>query len=149
MTAGHVWQVVLTEADRHCRLCDRCIRDYDHHCLYIVNCVAAANRRAYLRCLLAAAAGCLTFLGYAWAYLRLAEPDGRRWLPRLASSDIYIGSCVVGHVAALLLLRSLLSHELTYLWRVLPGASCRKLFQMVRFVAGGTLAPARRGLMQC
>ncbi|XP_043216781.1 palmitoyltransferase AKR1-like isoform X1 [Amphibalanus amphitrite] len=142
-------QVVLAMPDRHCRLCARCVRDYDHHCLYIINCVAAANRRVYLRCLLAGTVGCLTFLGHAWAYLVRTEPVVGRWPPRLAGCDIYMGTCVLGQAAALLLLRSLLSHELTYLWRALPGAGYRKLAQMARFVAGGTLAPARRDFMQC
>ena len=149
VTCRDVPQVVQAEGDRHCRLCARCIRGYDHHCLYIANCVAAANRRCYLQCLLVATVGCFAFLGHVWTYLRLTEPSVGRRLALLAGSDIYTGSCVIGHVAALLLLRSLLSHELTWLWRTLPGGAAAKLARMARFVAGGPSAGPRRGLTQC
>ncbi|VWU52151.1 palmitoyltransferase, putative, partial [Hepatocystis sp. ex Piliocolobus tephrosceles] len=33
---------------RHCRLCKRCVRTYDHHCPWINNCVAENNRSLFL-----------------------------------------------------------------------------------------------------
>ena len=33
---------------RHCRLCDVCLRGFDHHCLFLLTCVAKNNRRLFL-----------------------------------------------------------------------------------------------------
>ena len=33
---------------RHCRLCDVCMRGFDHHCLFLLTCVAEKNRRLFL-----------------------------------------------------------------------------------------------------
>ena len=33
---------------RHCRLCDACMRGFDHHCLFLLTCVAKRNRRLFL-----------------------------------------------------------------------------------------------------
>ncbi|TPP66417.1 hypothetical protein FGIG_06614 [Fasciola gigantica] len=37
---------------KHCRLCNRCRVDLDHHCLFIMNCVTRANLRLFLLLLL-------------------------------------------------------------------------------------------------
>lgn len=33
---------------RHCRLCDACMQGFDHHCLFLLTCVAKRNRRLFL-----------------------------------------------------------------------------------------------------
>lgn len=33
---------------RHCRLCDACMEGFDHHCLFLLTCVAKRNRRLFL-----------------------------------------------------------------------------------------------------
>ncbi len=30
-------------SSRHCRVCDKCVDDYDHHCLWLNNCVGKKN----------------------------------------------------------------------------------------------------------
>lgn len=32
---------------KHCKICDRCYDDFDHHCVFIRNCVGGGNRRAF------------------------------------------------------------------------------------------------------
>ncbi|XP_037092467.1 palmitoyltransferase AKR1-like [Pollicipes pollicipes] len=131
-----VCKVMRRDLGRHCRLCERCFRGQDHHCLYMASCVTAANRRRYLRALLLGAAGCAAYLCHVAAYLRQVGPADR-WLPLLLGSDIYTGSCILGHVAALLFIRSLVWHELKYLWAALDGRGCRKVSRIVRYVCGG------------
>ncbi|CAD7931354.1 unnamed protein product [Amoebophrya sp. A25] len=33
---------------KHCRVCDVCVHDFDHHCLWLNNCVGRANHRTFL-----------------------------------------------------------------------------------------------------
>ena len=32
-----------SSSSRHCRICDRCVRDFDHHCVWINNCIGEQN----------------------------------------------------------------------------------------------------------
>lgn len=47
---------------RHCRSCGRCVENFDHHCMWINNCVGGKNYRIFL------AMVALTFLSMA-AYI--------------------------------------------------------------------------------
>lgn len=35
----------------HCRYCNKCIRNLDHHCFYIHNCIAPPNYKVFITCL--------------------------------------------------------------------------------------------------
>jgi len=52
-----VCDFVRPHASKHCKVCDRCVVRFDHHCGWIANCVGHGNRRAYL---LYVAAQCAT-----------------------------------------------------------------------------------------
>ena len=44
---------------RHCRLCDVCLRGFDHHCLFLLTCVAEKNRRLFLVFLVTVNVACI------------------------------------------------------------------------------------------
>lgn len=36
---------------KHCRACNKCVRDFDHHCMWFNNCVGASNYRMFAACI--------------------------------------------------------------------------------------------------
>ena len=33
------------KSTKHCRICKVCVKDFDHHCRWVNNCIAASNRQ--------------------------------------------------------------------------------------------------------
>lgn len=54
---------------KHCRLCDICVMDYDHHCLFLNRCVGQNNHRVFLLFVLAMIVAQLFFISVAGYYL--------------------------------------------------------------------------------
>ncbi|XP_053477247.1 uncharacterized protein si:ch211-223a10.1 [Ictalurus furcatus] len=66
---------------KHCRLCDICVMDYDHHCLFLNRCVGRNNHRVFLLFLLAMIVAQLFFVSIAGYYLqwRSKVEEGFSW----------------------------------------------------------------------
>ncbi|XP_046576707.1 probable protein S-acyltransferase 23 isoform X1 [Haliotis rubra] len=44
----HTCRTVKPVRAKHCRVCNRCVKEFDHHCPYIYNCVGYNNRGSFL-----------------------------------------------------------------------------------------------------
>jgi len=42
------------ENTKHCKTCNKCIANYDHHCMWLNNCIGGANYSYFIRFIIAA-----------------------------------------------------------------------------------------------
>ncbi|XP_062926414.1 uncharacterized protein si:ch211-223a10.1 [Mobula hypostoma] len=55
-------EMVRPEGTKHCRLCNCCMENFDHHCLFLMKCVAKKNQRLFILFLLEIIISHLTFI---------------------------------------------------------------------------------------
>ena len=63
-------RVVRPLRAKHCRICDRCVAQFDHHCPYIYNCVGLRNRGWFLLFTLSVAVNCSITIFFAFYCIR-------------------------------------------------------------------------------
>jgi len=61
----HTCRSVRPLRAKHCRICDRCVAQFDHHCPYIYNCVGLRNRGWFLVFTLSVAINCSITIFFA------------------------------------------------------------------------------------
>jgi len=61
----HTCRSVRPLRAKHCRICDRCVAQFDHHCPYIYNCVGLRNRGCFLVFTLSVALNCSITIFFA------------------------------------------------------------------------------------
>lgn len=64
---------------KHCRLCDLCVMEYDHHCLFLNRCVGQNNHRVFLLFILAMIVAQLFFVSIAGYYLHWRSEVEESW----------------------------------------------------------------------
>lgn len=73
-------QLFPPDFTKHCKLCDLCIKDYDHHCLFLNRCIGRRNHRLFLLFILSMVIAHLLFVATATSYLSENTPaGGRSW----------------------------------------------------------------------
>ncbi|XP_023331098.1 probable protein S-acyltransferase 23 isoform X2 [Eurytemora carolleeae] len=65
MRLCHTCRSVRPLRAKHCRVCDRCVAQFDHHCPYISNCVGLRNRGWFLLFTLSVAINCSITIFFA------------------------------------------------------------------------------------
>ena len=96
---------------RHCRACGRCVEKFDHHCMWINNCVGGKNYKIFIVMIT------LTFISMTIyiisALLLWAENQYQKFIPEMAV--VWATSILVGIFIILIFNLILLHIYLNYL----------------------------------
>ena len=107
----------VAPGSKHCRRCDKCVADFDHHCVFLNNCIGGHNYRWFLASLVAAvAAAAAHCAAAAWLLARsfVAVAATRAALRRAHTDHVSLTALrvIAGVTAAMALIAGLLSAEL-------------------------------------
>lgn len=98
-------QLFQPDFTKHCKLCEACIKEYDHHCLFLNQCVGQGNHRLFLFFILSMVIAHLLFAATAANYLFKKVPSGGHslslWLT-LLGEEFWVAVMMVMNVLTLL-----------------------------------------------
>lgn len=63
-------QIITKKPIKHCKLCEKCCSNFDHHCLFICKCVGAGNHREFLWLLIFSILGIVIYFTHGYFYLK-------------------------------------------------------------------------------
>ncbi|XP_048419733.1 uncharacterized protein si:ch211-223a10.1 isoform X1 [Stegostoma tigrinum] len=123
-------EIIQPEQAKHCKLCNMCLVNFDHHCLFLMKCVAKNNRRLFNLFLMEVFFCHLTFAASAVWSLHLQYSLNLETVLAILSSESWVVALALMNVATafweLVILKDQLvtiSTNCTTTFRKVPHAS--------------------------
>ncbi|XP_004345141.1 hypothetical protein CAOG_06392 [Capsaspora owczarzaki ATCC 30864] len=76
---GDPQDIIKPARAKHCKICNRCVSMFDHHCPWLNNCVGKNNRAAFMRLLLAFTTSAICLLICTFNFIQLATAEIIPW----------------------------------------------------------------------
>ncbi|XP_034951323.1 uncharacterized protein [Chelonus insularis] len=75
----HLCNITISgKKTKHCSVCNKCVRNFDHHCMWLNNCIGGRNYFAFLICVISAIIGALSVVVLTIAEVTTAL-ESRHW----------------------------------------------------------------------
>jgi len=140
---GYRWcptcKVVRPPRASHCRDCDSCVMQFDHHCPFVNNCIGQRNYAFFVGFLVST--GCLGVAIAVGTYVRFSQADSSGEHVEISKPLLYL-LYVVGAVVGVLLL-CVLGLTLFHSWLACRGHTTKEALTGKVTVSGRTLFASR------
>ncbi|XP_060075347.1 uncharacterized protein LOC132555028 [Ylistrum balloti] len=107
--------IIRSSLTKHCKLCEKCFYQMDHHCLFLLRCVAKGNHSMFVWFITFVMLCMLIFLGNIAMYCFIVYPDksGGEMLYYMFWSDGWVLSMAVMNIGSLIWGVNLLRYQLS------------------------------------
>eukprot|EP00057_Strongylocentrotus_purpuratus_P002406 XP_003724459.1 PREDICTED: probable protein S-acyltransferase 23 isoform X1 [Strongylocentrotus purpuratus] len=83
-------ELLPAENVKHCKMCRRCVNNFDHHCQFLLSCIGQRNHRTFVIFILITTLMHVTFVIHAVRYIFQIN-SGLDWIPFLKAILMYEG----------------------------------------------------------